>query len=83
VKRRGVAANATAPLSRYRGKTGEDVGVVIPAVLVVLKTHIKIERGKDGKTTVMIEIKPTQEALLKPLVLKLFGFLSSHSPGAS
>lgn len=48
---------------------------VITAALVVLQTHVKIKRNEAGKTTFLIEKKPTSEALLKPLVKKLLGII--------
>ncbi len=44
-------------------------------ILVVPQTHVKIERDKKGKLSVLIEKKPTKDALLKPLVQKLLSFI--------
>jgi hypothetical protein len=44
------------------------------AVLVVLQTHIRFERGTDGKYSVLVEKKPTSDALLKNLVQKLISY---------
>ncbi|HEX8200085.1 MAG TPA: hypothetical protein VF590_06330 [Isosphaeraceae bacterium] len=44
---------------------------VTAAVLLVLQTHVRFARGKDGRWTLTVEKKPTTEALLKPLVQKL------------
>ncbi|MER2531235.1 MAG: hypothetical protein ABTR54_06460 [Candidatus Competibacter sp.] len=48
---------------------------IISAVLVVLQTHVKFERDKDGRWSVKIEKKPTDSSLLKPLVQKLLSFV--------
>lgn len=48
---------------------------IIGAVLVVLQTHVKFERDKEGRWTVRIEKKPTDNSLLKPLVQKLLSFM--------
>ena len=45
--------------------------LTVAAVLLVLQTHIRFARGKDGRWTLTVEKKPTDEALLKPLVQKL------------
>ncbi len=50
---------------------------VVAAVLVVLQTHVRIERDKNGKLSVLIEKKPTKDTLLKPLVQKLLSFIPS------
>jgi hypothetical protein len=54
---------------------GLDVAV-IAGVLILLQTHVKIEKGKDGKTSWKIEKKPTSDKLLKPLIEKLLGWIS-------
>ena len=48
---------------------------IISAVLVVLQTHVKFERDKEGRWSVKIEKKPTDNSLLKPLVQKLLSFI--------
>ena len=48
----------------------------IAGVLIALQTHVKIEKGKDGKTAWKVEKRPTSDALLKPLVQKLLGWFS-------
>ncbi len=52
---------------------------VTAAVLVILQTHVRFYRDKDGKWTLKVEKKPTSDALLKPLVQKLLGFVSGGS----
>ncbi len=49
------------------------------AVLVILQTHVRFYRDKAGKWTLKVEKKPTSDALLKPLVQKLLGFVSGGS----
>jgi hypothetical protein len=44
---------------------------VAAAVLLVLQTHLRFARDKDGKWTLTVEKEPTTETLLKPLVQKL------------
>ena len=48
---------------------------IVSAVLVVLQTHVKFERDKEGRWSVKIEKKPTDNSLLKPLVQKLLSFI--------
>ncbi len=50
---------------------------VVTAALVVLQTHVRIERDKKGKLSVLIEKKPTKDKLLKPLVQKILSFIPS------
>jgi hypothetical protein len=47
---------------------------ITAAVLVVLQTHVRFERTRDGKWSLKIEKKPASEALLKGLVQKLINF---------
>jgi hypothetical protein len=47
------------------------------AVLIVLQTHIRFERGTDGKYNLLVEKKPTSDALLKGLVQKLISYTIS------
>ncbi len=46
---------------------------VVTACLLLLQTHFKIERDKDGKWTFRLEKLPTSDSLLKELMLKLLG----------
>ncbi len=50
---------------------------VATAALVVLQTHVRIERDKNGKLSVLIEKEPTKDRLLKPLVQKILSFIPS------
>ena len=45
------------------------------AALVVLQSHIKIEKDKDGKWTFKYEKKPTDPELLKEVIAKLGGWI--------
>ncbi|HEY6413741.1 MAG TPA: hypothetical protein VIX42_08640 [Edaphobacter sp.] len=49
------------------------IGLTV-AVLIVLQTHVKFERGPDGKWSLKVEKKATSDSLLKGLVQKLIGF---------
>ena len=74
-------ANRTALAASIEGPTTESFTVgldiaVIAGVLILLQTHVKIEKGKDGKTSWKIEKKPTSDKLLKPLIEKLLGRFS-------
>lgn len=44
---------------------------VAAAALIILQTHVKIERDKKGKISILIEKKPTKDTLLKPIVQKI------------
>lgn len=66
-----AGTGAEAPLKYDAGATV----AVVTAVLLVLQTHVRFERDKQGKWSVVIEKKPTSEALLKPLVQKLLACL--------
>jgi hypothetical protein len=52
-----------------------EAAVLVPAVLIVLQTHIKFERDLDGRWSLKMEKKPTDNALLKDLVKKLLSFI--------
>ena len=45
------------------------------AALIVLQSHIKIEKGQDGKWTFKYEKKPMDPALLKEVIAKLAGWI--------
>ena len=49
---------------------------VITAALVVLKLHVKVERGANGKWKVLAELPASSEPFLKDLVTKLLGLFS-------
>ena len=66
-----AATGAAAPLKYDAGTTV----AVVTAVLIVLQTYVRFERDKQGKWSVVVEKKPTSEALLKPLVQKLLAYL--------
>jgi len=67
-----MAANPPETGTRYDpGRTT----ALTAAVPIVLQTHLRFERDKEGKSTLKIEKKPTTEALLKPLVQKLLAYL--------
>ncbi len=51
---------------------------VLTAAIIVLKTHVRIERDKDGKWTVLIDKPSVSDQLLKPLVRKLVSLFSGH-----
>lgn len=53
-----------------------ETAAVVTAVLLVLQTHVKFERDKDGRWSIEIVKEPTDKALLMPLVQKLL----SHTP---
>jgi hypothetical protein len=48
-----------------------ETAAVISAVLIVLQTHVKFERDKEGRCHFKIEKKPTDASLLNSLVQKL------------
>ena len=48
-----------------------ETALLVPAVLVVLQTHLKFKRFPDGKWSIKIEKKPTDNDLLKSIVRKL------------
>lgn len=52
-----------------------EAAAAVTAVLVVLQTHVKFERDKDGRLSLKIEKKPASEGLLKSLVEKLLAFM--------
>ncbi|MFO1428731.1 MAG: hypothetical protein U1F76_01100 [Candidatus Competibacteraceae bacterium] len=63
------------------GPAPERLGVLettalVGAVLIVLQTHVKFERDKDGVWTIKIEKKPTDATLLKTLVQKLLSLMN-------
>jgi len=68
------------------GPRAERLGVLtaiglVAAVLVVLQTHVKFDRDKQGQWCLKIEKKPTSDKLLRDLVHKLLPFLDSGSDG--
>ena len=68
--REGVAAlMASPPPERMLGPW--ETMALASAVLVVLQTHFKFERDKQGRWTVKLEKKPTDGHLLKAVIQKL------------
>ncbi len=51
-----------------------ETAAVVTAVLLVLQTHVRFERDKDGRWSLKIEKKSTDNSLLKILVQKLLSF---------
>ncbi len=59
---------------------GFDFGIslaITTAVLLVLQTHVRFERTPSGDWSLVIEKKPTEENLLRPLVQKLITIFPS------
>ena len=70
--REGLAAlMASPPPERMLGPW--ETMALVSAVLVVLQTHFKFERDKQGQWTVNLEKKPTDTQLLKSVIQKLLG----------
>jgi hypothetical protein len=68
-----IAALAAGPASRAFFDPATSLPILV-AALVILQTHVRFERDKDGRWSLKVEKKPTAEALLKPLVQKLLAF---------
>jgi hypothetical protein len=51
----------------------ETIGLAT-AVLVVLQTHARFERDKNGKFHLLIEKHPTRASLIQPLIQKLLAW---------
>lgn len=65
-------------LSRGPAPERFDIGLgiaLVPAVLLILQTHVRIKKDKAGKWEILIEKKPTQTNLLKPLVEQLLSWI--------
>jgi hypothetical protein len=70
--REGLAAlMASPPPERMLGPW--ETMALASAVLVVLQTHFKFERDKQGRWTVKLEKKPTNTKLLTAVIQKLLG----------
>jgi hypothetical protein len=67
---KGIAALVAAPPPKQFFGVVE-AAALIPAILIVLQTHLKFERSPDGRWSLKLEKKPTDNALLKDLVKKL------------
>jgi len=54
-----------------------DAGTIaaITAALVVLQTHVRFERDKNGKMKILIERKSLSDGLLRPMVEKLLSYI--------
>lgn len=52
--------------------------LLVTGVVTVMQTYVHITRDKDGRWTVEIRKQPTDKTLLKTLVQKLTGYMSSH-----
>ena len=64
---------AVQPQSLQKFDFGASIALTA-AVLIVLQTRVKFERGRDGKYSLLVEKKPTSDALLKGLVQKLLSY---------
>jgi Holliday junction resolvasome RuvABC DNA-binding subunit len=51
----------------------ETIGLAT-AVMVVLQTHARFERDKNGKLHFLIEKRPTKAGLIEPLIQKLLAW---------
>jgi hypothetical protein len=71
--RNAIETMAAQPQSPQKFDFGASIALTA-AVLIVLQTHIRFERGTDGKYSLLVEKKPTSDALLKGLVQKLLGY---------
>jgi hypothetical protein len=71
--RNAIETMASQPQSLQKFDLGATIALTT-AVLIVLQTHVRFERGTDGKWSLRVEKKPTSEALLKGLVQKLLGY---------
>ena len=68
-----IETMATQPPSVQKFHFGTSLALTA-AVLIVLQTRVKFERGTDGKYSLLVEKKPTSDALLKGLVQKLLSY---------
>lgn len=55
---------------RASAKPGRSIGVLL-AALVVLQTHVRLEREPNGTWKVLVEKEPTSDQILGPIVQKL------------
>ena len=70
--REGIDALVRGPATR-----SFDAGATLlltSAVLIALQTHVRFERDKNGKVSLLVEKRPTSDALLKDLAQKLLGW---------
>ena len=69
--RKSIAAMAEHGVqSKDRFDAGATIALTT-AVLVVLQSHLRFERDKNGAWSVIIEKKPTSDSILKSLLKKL------------
>jgi len=68
-----IETMASQPQSLQKFDFGASIALTA-AVLVVLQTHVKFDRGANGKWSLQVEKKPTSDALLKGLVQKLISY---------
>jgi len=71
--RNAIETMAAQPQGLQKFDFGASIALTA-AVLIVLQTHIRFERGTDGKCSLLVEKKPTSDTLLKGLVQKLLGY---------
>jgi hypothetical protein len=69
-----IETMAAQPQSLQKFDFGASIALTA-AVLIVLQTHIRFERGTDGKYNLLVEKKPTSDALLRSLVQKLVSYI--------
>ena len=72
-----VGEAAIRAMSEAPGRTQFDFGTsiaVTTAILILLQTHVRIERDVDGKWSFLIEKHAARDPLLKPLIQKLAQF---------
>ena len=68
-----IETMAAKPQSLQKFDFGASIALTA-AVLIVLQTRVKFERGANGKWSLQVEKKPTSDALLKGLVQKLVSY---------
>ncbi len=71
--RNAIETMASQPQSLQKFDFGASIALTA-AVLIVLQTRVKFERGANGKWSLQVEKKPTSDALLKGLVQKLLSY---------
>ena len=71
--RNAIETMAVQPQNLQKFDFGASIALTA-AVLIVLQTRVKFERGRDGKYSLLVEKKPTSDALLKGLVQKLLSY---------
>ena len=73
----GASEVMKALLKNPTARSFADAGTVavITAALVILQTHVRFERDKNGKIKILIERKSLSDGLLKPMVEKLLSYI--------